>query len=85
MDTVGLPFRSFKGDQGRRGAVLVRMKCDWGSGGEAVEMLQKLYRMHDGWSDLPLMAYRGYVRWQGRIRGQETQCSRRGPPVVAET
>lgn len=69
MDTVWLPFRSFKGGQGRRGAVLVRVKCDWDSGGEVVELLQELYRMHGGWSDLPWMAYQGYARWQVSING----------------
>ena len=60
IDKVEVRFRGSKGDQGRRGAVLVRTKGDRGTGGETVELMQELYRIHDGRSDLPLMAYRSH-------------------------
>lgn len=40
--------------------VLVRMKGDGDKGAEAMELLQKLYRMYDNRSELPLMVYQGY-------------------------
>lgn len=59
MDTVLVRFRGSKGDQGRKGSVLVKMRGDGHKGAETVEFLQELYRMHDGRSDLRLMAYQG--------------------------
>ena len=48
-------FRGSKGDQERMETVLVRMKVKRDKGNEAVELVQKLYRLHGGRSDLPLM------------------------------
>ena len=39
IDTVEVRFRGFKGDQGRKWAVLVRTGTDGSRGGEAVELL----------------------------------------------
>ena len=40
------------------------MKGDGDKEGKAVKLLQELYRLHDGGSDLPLRANRGYGGWQ---------------------
>ena len=40
--------------------------------------------MHEGRSDLPLMAYRSYGDWKVWTRGQVTYCLRRGFSVVAK-
>lgn len=37
-----------RGDQGRKGAVLMRTEGDRDTGGEAVEMLQQLYKIQRG-------------------------------------
>ena len=63
IDAVEVRFRGSKGDQGRKGGVLVRTTGDWSKGGEAVELLQELHRIHEGRLDLPLMAYRNYGGW----------------------
>jgi len=60
---VEVRFRGSKCDQGRKGAVLMGMKGDWRKWGDVVELLQELYRIHGGRSDLPLMAYRGCGGW----------------------
>ena len=39
---------------------VLRMKGDGEKEGEVVELLDERYQMHDGRSDLPLLAYRGY-------------------------
>lgn len=83
VDAVKVRVRGSTGDQGRKGAVLVRMKGKRDKGGEAVELLQGLYRMHDERSELPLMAWRGYGGWQVWIRGQATRCLRRELSVMA--
>ena len=84
VDSVEVRFRESKDDQGRRGAVLVRTRGDRKRGGETVELLQEMYRIHEGRSDLPLMAYRSYGGWKVWTRGQATYCLRRGLTVVAE-
>ena len=50
---------------------------------ETVELIQELYRIHDGRSDLPLMAYRSHGGWKVWTRGQATYFLRRGLSVVA--
>lgn len=44
VDTVKVHFRGSMGVPGRKGDVLMRMKCGGDKGGEAVELLQKMYR-----------------------------------------
>ena len=63
VDTVEVRFRGSKGDQGRKGAVLVRTKGDGGGGGEAVELLQELYQIHGRRGELPLMAFHSARGW----------------------
>ena len=63
VDTVEVRFRGSNDDQGRKGAVLLKMNSGGRKGGNAVELLQELYRIHGGRSDLPLMAYRGCGGW----------------------
>ena len=48
-----------------------------------MELLQELYRIHEGRLDLPLMTYRSYGCWKVWTRGQATYCLRRGLSVVA--
>ena len=52
-------------------------------GGETVELMQELYRIHDRRSDLPQMAYRSHGGWKVWTRGQATYYLRRGLSVVA--
>ena len=56
----GVTFQRIKRLSRSKKAVLVRTRGDWGTGRETVELMQKLYRIHDGGSDLPLMAYRSH-------------------------
>jgi len=49
-----------------------------------VQLLQELYRIHEGRSDLPLMAYGSYGGWNVWTSGQANYCLRRGLSVVAE-
>jgi len=63
----------------------VRMKGDGKTGGETVELLQELYRIHEGRPDLPLMAYRSHGSWRVWTRSQATHNLRRGLSVVANT
>ena len=83
VDTVEVWFRGSKGGQDRRGAVLVRTRGDRGTGGETVELMQELYRIHDGRSDLPLMANGSHGGWKVWTRGQAIYYLRRGLSVVA--
>ena len=69
VDTVEIRFRGSKGDQSRRGAVLVRTKGDGDRGGEAVELLQELFRLHGGGGEMPLMAYLSAGGWRVWTRG----------------
>ena len=62
----------------------MRTRDDRRRGGETVELVQELYRIHEGRSDLPLMVYRSYGGWKVWTRGQATYCLRRGLSVVAE-
>ena len=48
VNTVEEHFRGSKGDQGRKGVVLVRIKSDGHNGGEVVNLLLELYRMDGG-------------------------------------
>lgn len=64
MDAVEVRFRGSMGGQGRKGAVLVRMKVNGDKGNEAMELLHELHQMHDETSDLPLMEYPGFGEWQ---------------------
>ena len=82
-DTLEVCFRRSKGDQGRRGAVLVRTRGDRGRWSETVELIQELYRIHGERPDLPLMAYRSHGGWKVWMRGQATYCLRRGLSVLA--
>ena len=50
--------------------------------GETVELMQELYQIHEGRSDLPLVAYRSYGGWKVCTRGQATSCLRWGLSVV---
>ena len=72
VDTVEVRFRGSKGDQGRIGTVLVRTRVDRGRGSETVELMQELYRIHEGRPDLPLMVYRSDGSWKVWTRGQAT-------------
>lgn len=60
VDTVGVRFRRSKYELGRKAVVFVRTKDDGRKGCETVELLQALCRIHEGRSDLPLIAYRCY-------------------------
>lgn len=62
VDTVEVRFRGFKGNQGRKGDFLVKMKGVRVKGSEAVELFQDLYQIPEGRLDHPLIAYRGYGR-----------------------
>ena len=64
IDKMEVRLGGSKGDQGRKVAVLVRARDDRGTRGETVELMQELYRIHDGRSDLPLMAYRSHGGWK---------------------
>ena len=48
-----------------------------------MELMQELYRIHNGILDLPLMAYRSHGGWKVWTRGQATYCLRRGLSVMA--
>ena len=66
---VEVRFRGSKGDQGRKGAVLVRTRTGRGGEdeGEAVGLLVELFSMYnDGEStgEAPLMSYRGTEGWR---------------------
>lgn len=60
VDTEGVRFRGSNGGHGRKSAVLMRIKRDGRKWGDAVELLQELYRIHGGWSE---MAYRDCGGW----------------------
>lgn len=65
--------------------MLMRMEDNGNTGEKAVELLQELYQMYDGRSDLPRMVYRGYERWQVWTSSQATHRLCRGLSVVIET
>ena len=48
VDMVEVRSRRSKGNQGQKGAVLVRTKGGGSKGGETVELLQELYQIHEG-------------------------------------
>ena len=82
-DILEVRFRGPKGDQGRKGTVLVRAGKAWGVGedGGAVGLLVKLLSMDvsaELTGEAPLMPYRAAEGWSVRSRGQATQCSRSG-------
>lgn len=77
-DKVEVRFRGSKGDQGRKGAVIVRTR---GEGGGAVGLLVELFSMYSSGElkgEAPLMAFRGEEGWRVWSRGQATQCLRSG-------
>lgn len=55
MDAIQVRFKGSKINQGRTGVVLMTMKGKMDKRSEPVELLYKLYWMHDGRSDLPLI------------------------------
>ena len=79
VDTEEVRFTGFRSDQG--GSAGEEDGSKWG---EAVELLQILYQIHERRLDLLLKAYRSYEGWQVRTRDQETHCLRRRLSVVAE-
>lgn len=62
--TVEVRFKCSNDDQGRKGAVSVRMKGVGDKGVETGELLQELCQIHERWLDIPLMAYKSYWGWQ---------------------
>ena len=46
LDTVEVQLRGFKGNQGPKGGVFVRIKNDADKGGEAVKLFQEVYEIH---------------------------------------
>ena len=82
-DIVEVRFGGPKGDQERKGTVLVRAGKAWGVGedGGAVGLLVKLFSMDvsaELTGEAPLMSYRAAEGWSVRSRGQATQRSRSG-------
>jgi len=80
---VEVRFRGSKGDQGRKGAVVVRTRTGLGGEGKggAVGLLVELFGMYnDGelTGEAPLMSYRGTEGWRVWGRGQATRCLRDG-------
>ena len=76
-------FRGSKGNQVRKGAVLVRTRKVWGVGEDAgvVGLLVELFSMYGSeelTGEAPLMAYRAVEGWRVWSRGQATQCLRSG-------
>ena len=67
-------FRGSKGDQGRKGAVLVRTRGKNEGEGDAVQLLVELLGHHRSkgeelGKDTPLMAFRSGDRWKVWTRG----------------
>lgn len=60
------------------------MKGNEDKGDEAVELLQELFRVHDGRSEIPLISYLGNGGWQIWTRSQTIHWLRRRPSVVTE-
>ena len=86
---VEVRFRGSKGDQGRKGAVLVRTRSGLGGGeeGGAVGLLVELFKMYKGSAltgEAPLMSYRGTDGWGVWSRGRATKCLRKGIARVGE-
>ena len=46
LGTVEVQLRGFKGNQGPKGGVFVRIKNDADKGGEAVKLFQEVYEIH---------------------------------------
>lgn len=63
-----LRFRGSKGDQGGKGTVLMRSRCEKQGDGDAVELLVELFRHYGSGEQVadsrPLMAYRNEASWE---------------------
>ena len=86
---VEVRFKESKGDQGRKGAVLVRPRTGRGRKGEggAVGLLVELFRLYGNGNlteEAPFMPIRGKDGWEVWSRGRATQCLRDGIASVGE-
>lgn len=82
-DKMEVHMRGSKGDQARKGAVLVRVKKE---GGGAVDLMLELLSIYEGRGvddKSPLMAYTGGSKWEVWRREEATRRMRGGIQVVA--
>ena len=87
---VEVRFRGSKGDQGRKGAVLVRTRTGRRGkeeGGAVGPLVEPFIMYNDGelTGEAPLMSYRATEGWRIWDRGQATRCLRDGIASVGRT